>query len=148
MAHFNFARIYENAQRMKAELPKVLANQAKNYFVRSFTLQAWDGAAWKQVKRREPGTPEYKYPKFKGLSRRTSPILVRTGRLRRAVSDSIKIATWERILLVVEAPGAAAHNDGDASRNLAKRHFIGNSPLLDKELKEKALQYYEKIWHV
>ncbi len=143
---FGFQRVLANVERMKKELPFVVANQAQNFFVRRFTLQSWDGSAWKEVKRRIEGTPEYKYPKYKGLSRRTSPILVRTGRLRRAVSNSIKEATWERVLLVVEAPGAAALNDGAPENNLEARTYMKHSPLLDAEIKVKIIKYVDKVW--
>lgn len=143
---FNFKLVLEKVLQTKKDLPLIIANQAQNYFVRAFTLQGWDGDGWQEVKRRQEGTPEYKYPKFKGLSRRTTPILVRTGRLRRSVSNSIKLATWERILLVAEAPGAAAHNDGDPKINLPRRHFMGNSPILDAEIKAKTTKYFDKVW--
>lgn len=144
--NFHFDRLKRNLLQMKHELPIILANQAQNFFVGSFTKQAWDGIGWKEVKRREPGTPEYKYPKFKGLSRRTSPILVRTGRLRRAVSNSIRSATFQNVRLVVDLPYAAAQNDGDPDINLPRRHYMGNSPILVQQQKEKIKSYINKAW--
>lgn len=148
MNKFNLKEVLENARKMKTELPLIIANQAQNFFVRTFTQQAFDGDKWKEVNRRIPGTNEYKYPKFKGLSRRTTPILVRTGRLRRGVSNSIKSATWDRIILMVEAPGAKALNEGDASRNLDPRPFMKSSPVLDQEIKGKIVKYVDRIWKV
>lgn len=130
---------------MKQDLPVILANHAQNYFVSSFTKQGWDDKGWKEVKRRQPGTDEYKYPKFKGLSRRTSPILVRTGRLRRAVSNSIRSATFQSVRLVVDLPYAAAQNDGD-SINLPKRHYMGNSPVLMQQQRIKIKSFINKTW--
>ena len=148
MSKFNFKEILANAAKMKTELPLVIANQAQNFFVRTFTQQAFDGAKWKEVNRRIPGTNEYKYPKFKGLSRRTTPILVRTGRLRRGVSNSIKTATWDRIVLMVEAPGAKALNEGNPDNNLDARPFMKGSPVLDQEIKQKIVKYVDKVWRV
>ena len=141
---FHFDRLRMNLLRMKSELPIILANHAQNFFVGTFTKQAWDGTGWKEVKRRQPGTDEYKYPKFKGLSRRTSPILVRTGRLRRAVSNSIRSATFNSVRLVVDLPYAAAQNDGND--NLPRRRFMGNSPVLVVEQKNKITKYINKAW--
>ena len=140
---FHFGRLLTNLNVMKRELPILLANQAQNFFVRSFTQQGWDGEHWQEVKRRIEGTPEYKYPKFKGLSRRTSPILVRTGRLRRAVSNSIRSATWQSVRLVVDLPYAANQNEGDT---VPRRHYMGNSPLLVAEQQLKIRTYINRIW--
>lgn len=143
---FHFDRLKANLSRVKHELPPILANQAQNYFVASFTKQAWDGVGWREVKRRQEGTDEYKYPRFKGLSRRTSPILVRTGRLRRAVSNSIKSATFQSVRLVVDLPQANAINEGDSTINMPRRRYMGNSPILMQQQKEKIKQYIDKVW--
>ena len=55
---FGFNAIKEKIRAMKEDLPVQLANQAQNYFVGSWKQQGWDGQAWKEVKRREQGTPE------------------------------------------------------------------------------------------
>ena len=143
---FRFQHLLSNLMKMKTELPVILATQAQTYFTRSFTKQSWDGAGWKEVKRRQPGTDEYKYPKFKGLSRRTSPILVRTGALRRAVSNSIRSATFSSVRLVVDLPYAAAQNDGDSKINLPRRHYMGNSPMLMEQQNLKIRNYINKAW--
>lgn len=145
-ASFHFDRLKRNLLQMKHELPPILANQAQNFFVGTFTKQAWDGIGWKEVKRRQPGTDEYKYPKTKGLSRRTSPILVRTGRLRRAVSNSIKSATFQSVRLVVDLPQANAINEGDSTIGMPRRRFMGNSPVLVAQQKAKIKTYIDKLW--
>ena len=141
---FKLGKLKQNIAVMKDTLPVQLANVAQNYFTASFTQQGWDGGQWKEVKRRIPGTPEYKYPKFKGLSRRTSPILVRTGALRRAVSNSIRSATWRSVRLVVDLPYAAAQNNG--SGNVPQRKYMGNSPVLIEKQKLKIKQFVDKAW--
>ena len=143
---FNFDKVRRNFERFKTDIPLVAANTAQNYFVKTFTDQGFDGGSWKEVNRRIPGTSAYKYPKTRDLGRRTSPILVRTGRLRRAVSNSIKTATWDRIQLIVEAPGAKALNEGDDSINLDPRPFMKQSPILDKQIQAKIVKYMDKIW--
>lgn len=142
---FGFGKVLQNIERTKRELPIQLANQAQNYFTGSFTKQGWDSVHWKEVKRREPGTPEYKYPKKKGLSRRTSPILVRTGTLRRAVSNSIRSATFQSVRLIVDLPYAKRHNDG--LKDMPQRKFMGDSPVLRSMQRIKIGSFFNAVWH-
>lgn len=121
-------------QRMKETLPPLIANQAQRFFTKTFKDGGFDDnglKAWKEVNRRIPGTPEYKYPKTTQLSRRTSPILVRTGKLRRAVSESIRTVTFDRITLTVALPYAGYVNDG--TENMPQRKFMGDSADLRKQ---------------
>jgi hypothetical protein len=143
---FGTDKVLKNIDTLKQELPVVLANQAQNYFTNTFRQQGWDGEDWKEPNRRIQGTPEYKYPKKKGLGRRTRATLVQTGRLRRAVSNSIRRATFERVHLVVAVPYAKYHNDGDG--HLPKRQFMGDSPLLRKKQVSTIRQHVDKIWKV
>ena len=48
MSKFNFDRVVKNMEQLKRELPPVLANQAQNYFVRTFTAQGFAGKSWKR----------------------------------------------------------------------------------------------------
>lgn len=115
---------------MKSLLPEKLANQSRNYFVKSFSDQAWEGKAWPEVNRRKKGTPEYKYPKKKDLGRRTRPILIGKGstKLRRAVANSIRVKSWPVVRLVVDLPYARRHNEG--LKGMPKRKYMGDSKLL------------------
>lgn len=141
---FGLGRVRANVEKMKVELPKVLANQAQNFFVGSFEKQGWEGETWKEPKRRIEGTPEYKYPKFKGLSRRTKPTLQLTGALRRAVATSIRTQSFDLIRLVVDLPYAKAQNDGE--KNLPKRHYMGDSPTLRMMQRQKVISYIDRLW--
>ena len=147
---FHTGKILENIKKMKADVPTKLANMTQRFFLESFTNQGWSGDGglnkWKEVKRRQPGTPEYKYPKTKQLSRRTSPILVRTGKLRRAVSNSIRLATFEKIRLIVPLDYAKYQNDG--TNHIAKRKFMGDGPELRKRQRALILNEMGKIWQV
>jgi phage gpG-like protein len=141
---FDFDKLIEAMQKAKTDLPRLLANQAQNHFADSFKAGGWDGRPWKEVKRRQEGTPEYKYPKKKGLSRRTKPILVKSGTLRRAVSMSARVVTWDKIQLVVDLPYAERHNEG--KDGMPKRQFMGDSQALkDKQIK-LINEYMEKVW--
>lgn len=141
---FGFKQIIEGVEKAKDELPRLLANQAQNHFAGSFKRGGWDGTPWKEVKRRQEGTPEYKYPKRKGLSRRTKPILVQSGQLRRAVSMSARVVTWQKILLVVDLPYAERHNEG--KDGMPKRQFMGHSSVLQYKQVELINKYMQSVW--
>lgn len=120
---FKFDVVLTNFKRGENDLAKLIANANKNYYVASFTKQSYNGKPWKEVQRRIKGTQPYKYPKKRGLSRRTKPILIGKGVLRRAVSNSIKSATFKRIEWNVPLPYAEVHNDG--LNGMPKRRFMG-----------------------
>ena len=141
---FGFDVVKEKITRMKEELPKLLANQAQTFFVKSWSNQGWEGDKWQEVKRRIEGTPEYKYPKKKGLGRRTKAILVNTGRLRRAVGSSIRSQQFDRIRLVVDLPYAEVHNDGGV--HAPKRTFMKHSTTLGAMQQEKIKEFTDKVW--
>lgn len=135
---FNFEQVRRNfEEEVKRTLPVKLANQAQNFFAGSFRNQGFTDSslvAWETPKRRIEGTPEWKYPKSKGLGRRTKATLVKSGRLRRAVQDCIKEVTFERIRLLIDVPYAKFHNDG--TDKLPQRKFIGDSVTLRAKQKE------------
>lgn len=87
-------RLQEKLKQKVSELPEIIGNEGQRAFADEFKNQRWDNNKWKEVKRRMPGTFEYKYPKRKGLSRRTNPILVgRTRRLKELLKHLIKKET-------------------------------------------------------
>lgn len=130
MNKFNLDKVKDNVQLLKRRLPRLLANQATKYFTDTFKSGSWEGRRWKEVERRKPGTNEYKYPKKRGLSRRTKPILVKSGKLRRAVSMSARVVTFNKIQLLVDLPYAERHNKG--LDGMPKRQFMGDSKKLRK----------------
>lgn len=123
------------------DAPKILANVGQQHFNKNFAAQSDEGERWPNVKRRESGTFEYKYPKKKYLARRTNPILVgKTRRLKNAVNRSIKSATRNRIVWgVYGAPGVYGyyHNYGIGQN---KRTFMRMSKQLRVELTAKYRQ--------
>lgn len=146
---FRTDTILKNINLIKSTAPRVLANQAQNFFSDSFKKSAWNDfntVKWEEVKRRTPGTFEYKYPKKKGLSRRSSPILVRTGKLRRAVGNSIRTVTFEKIELIVPLVYADVHNTG--TNKIPKRQFMGDSKTLRAMQLKSIYQQFNKVWQV
>lgn len=148
---FGFGSIKEKIRQMKEILPAQLANQAQNYFVASWTKQGWDGKKWETPQRKIQGTSEYKYPKKKGLGRRTRATLVQTGDLRRRTANSIRSAKLGRegVRLVVDLPYAAIHNDGGPMANggkMPQRTFMKDSPILRVQQREKIKLFTDKVW--
>ena len=141
---FNFAEVKKRIVQTKRELPIILAKEAENAFVKNFTDGGFFGENWQEVKRRIPNENAYKYPKKRGLSRRTKPILTLSGRLRRAVSTSTRTKTWDLIKLVVETPYATRHNEG--LNGMPQRQFMADSPVLRKQQAETIKKYFDKVW--
>ena len=141
MSKFNLDRVLQNVEQMKTTLPKVLANDAKRFFLSSWDKQGFTDVGltpWK------PRAKETK--KTKGKS-----ILVGTGKLRRAVANSVKSATFESIKFEVNLPYAAIHNEGGTLHNggtMPKREFMGDSKTLRDLLEKKINLAIEKIWRV
>lgn len=146
---FNLGRVIGNIGQLKRSLPIKLANQAQNFFFTSFKQQGWEDNTlrpWAVPKRRIPGTPEYKYPKNKGLSRRTTPTLVRSGLLRRSVSESIRNTSFDSIKLTVALPYADVHNTG--TDKIPKRQFFGHSKTLETKQVELITNEIDRVWQV
>ena len=120
MDKFNLAEISQKLASTKQELLIQLSVQAQNYFAKSFKNQGFDGNQWEEVKRRKPEENAYKYPKGKGLQRRTQPILTgagykqRGGALRKAVATMSTTAIFRgnQVVMNVNLPYAKIHNEG------------------------------------
>ena len=143
---FNFDVIKRNLEQTKRELPVLLAKQAENYFTGSFKKGALGNDKWPEVERRKVGTSAYKYPKKKGLSRRTSPILVRRGILRGRVSNSIRNANWNQIKLIVDLPYAMFNQEG--TDTIPARPFMKQTTELGNMQKSTITKTMNRIWKV
>ena len=154
---FNFTGVMDKFRRTQRDLPVLLANQAQTYFADTFKQQGIEGQGWKEVKRRIPGTPEYKYPKFKGLQRRESPILVgagyrkRGGTLRARVNRSVMEKTWTRIRLAVDLPYAKIQNEGgmagrNHAANIPARPYMKHTRELETKQRQIIDTQMNKIW--
>ena len=144
LSKFNLGEVRKKYEMTKRVIPVKLAKMTENHFVGHFKDESFEGAKWQTPKRKIAGTQEYKYPKNKGLGRRTSNILVRSGALRRATSNSIRVATWNEIKLVNGIPYAIYNNEG--TDKIPARPFMKDSP----QLRKKQVSLYEseinKIW--
>lgn len=144
LSKFNISDVKKKLQATKRIVPIKLANLTQNHFVSHFTNESFENEKWETPNRKIAGTNEYKYPKFKGLGRRTSKTLVRSGALRRATANSMRNATWQQIKLVNAVPYAEYNNDG--TKYIPARPFMKDS----KELRKKQLTLLNKeidnIW--
>jgi hypothetical protein len=139
---FHLGQVLLNIEKMKRELPIQLANLTQQHFVDSFKEEGWEGNKWKTPKRKIEGTPEYKYPKNKGLSRRVKATLNMTGRLRKAVGMSIRVANFQRIQLIVDVPYAKYLNEG--TPKMVARTFMKDSSKLRELQRNKIEEYFKK----
>lgn len=148
---FNFDRVLQNFNRIKKTMPVRVANATKNYFVKSFTEQSFDGQTWQEVQRRISGTNANKYAK---PASKTRSILIQSGKLRRAVSTSLRLATFDKIEFLIDGgtiPYAKVHNDGEragrgAGFQMPKRQFIGDTKKLREKQVEVIVKEIDTIW--
>lgn len=99
---FNISRVRQNFERLKTTLPTLLANETRNFFVDSFKRQGWEDKSLNKWEKRKSDNK-----KNEGRA-----ILVKSGALKRAVANSIRSKTFEKIELIVPLKYAAVHNDG------------------------------------
>jgi len=158
---FGFEDIKRKLVAMRRETLVLLANQAQNYFVKSFKNQGFNGEPWKEVKRRDPDENAYKYPKTKGLQRQTSPILIGAGFKKRGGTLRMAVATMARtaeigsgtLRMVVDLPYAAIQNEGGEglafgkhSFTMKKRQFIGQTTELTQMQMKKLDEIVTRIF--
>ena len=109
-----------------------LANTAKNNFINNFRQQSFDGKKWKARKNNKDAGRN---------------LLVKTGKLRRDVSNSVSAGHKNSNLsytLVVNNNYAGYNNEG--TDRMPKRQFIGMTPELNRKLLLKISQRLNKIW--
>jgi phage gpG-like protein len=129
---FNFGKI---AQRIKSiDLSLDMANTAKNDFLNNFKTQSFNGKAWQKRK------------STKDAGRN---LLVKTGKLRRDVSNSVSAGHKNNNMsytLIVNNAYADYNNEG--TNRMPKRQFIGMTPDLNKKLLLKINQRLNKVWGI
>ena len=106
---FNFDRVARNFRNI--DLSLVMANTAKNGFLDNFRNQSFDGVAWKKRGGKQDGRN----------------LLVKSGRLRRDVSNSVSRGVKNSNLsytLVVENPYAEIHNSGGTINKQASQRAV------------------------
>jgi phage gpG-like protein len=99
---FQFRRVVQNVEKLKKTLPVLLSNQAQTFFVDSWKKKGWD----------DNGVKAWQNRKDTGKKSQGRATLVKSGKLRRAVGQSIRLKSFDKIQLVVALPYAAVHNEG------------------------------------
>ena len=133
--------IIENFEKLKTELPEILANHAKNHFLKGFRNQggATDHSlgGWKSLSK---SYQEYKYRNNKKRN-----ILTLTGDLKNDIKR--RKATFARTILGTEnIPYAVKHNEGKGG--MPKREFIGDSKKLYKSLEKEIKTELDLVFNV
>jgi hypothetical protein len=140
-----FAKIRARLESAINDIPKVIANEGQKHFNEQFRSQSLEGQKWPEVKRRQPGTFEYKYPKKKYLARRSNPILVgKTRMLKNAVNRSVKRVTRTGVIWGVygsEGKYGSLHNMGIGQK---PRPFMRDTRKFRNRLRLKGLQVIRK----
>jgi phage gpG-like protein len=128
---FKLGAVKKRFEDAKKRLPRQIADESRSFFMKSFEQQGFNNSGsvskWREVQRRIPGTNPYKYPKTRGLSRRTKSILTGTGRLKRSLR--IMQLSFAKSVIATDVPYAIYHNEG--SKYQRKRRFMGNSRALN-----------------
>jgi phage gpG-like protein len=113
---FNTDKLKRKFEDMKRDLPTVLANQARGFFVGNFNRQSFTD------QHPSPWAPR---STNKGARNEGRAILVKTGRLRRAVNSSLKQASFDRIAFSVSGvPYAKIHNEGGVIHRRARTGIL------------------------
>lgn len=129
---FNFGKIISNIKSIDLSLD--IANTAKNEFLNNFKQQSFNGQKWKQRKNNRDS----------GRS-----LLVKSGRLRRDVSNSVAAGHKNSnfsYTLAVNNPYAEFNNSG--TNKMPKRQFVGMTRELNKKLLLKISQKINKAWAI
>jgi phage gpG-like protein len=127
----------------RANLTKVLGNEATNHFKDSWRKQGWQDTTisyWKARKAKvytgggktnRAGTATKLNLTASGKKSIGKAILVQTGRLKRSFYMSVE--SQNRVIVVNPTPYSVYHNYGNPSRNLPQRKFMGKSQTLDEK---------------
>lgn len=101
-----FKSMYRKLQSTQRTLPSVLANVGTNFFISNFDKEGFQDDS---LERWKPRQAKGKVKK----KDQTRKILVKSGKLKRAVNKSVKEKSFKRIVWQVSGiPYAAVHNDG------------------------------------
>lgn len=118
-----FPDVVKNTQTFKARVVTVLANEAKNHYLKGFERGGYQTDASKSG-----------WANRKNDRGSTKAILVKRGHLRRSID--VRRATFDRIIIgTLDIPYAEYHNEG-TQFGLPKREFLGKSTVLITALRK------------
>ena len=128
---FNFLKKRREITQLKAQLPRIVANEALNHFLLGFRTGGGQ-------------TDAGKWPARKRTARRNAgrALLVDTGALRRDVQ--VRLITSRKIVIgTSRLVYAQRHNEG--LKGMPKREFLGDSKKLDAKVNKLILRELNKI---
>lgn len=128
MEKFDFNKIRSRFQRVKVDLPRIIANSCQLYFNNEFNRSEWNGKSWNPRKNRK----------------NTKHLLVDTGALRIALNNCVKNVSWSKVTLAIDLPYAEYQNYG--TEHIPARKFIGDSPELRRTVKAKITREMKKVF--
>lgn len=134
---FNIKRKQKQHSAVVKRIGVLIANEAVNLSKSNFDVQGFQDTGtekWKEVKRRTPGTKAYRSASKGKGSGQTSPILVRTGKLKRSIRYRLiqNISGDVDITIFADIAYAKYHNEG--TRTIPRRRFMGPSAELRKRV--------------
>jgi phage gpG-like protein len=135
MSKMKFDKAIGRFEKIRYGLPKIIADDSVRFFLDGFNKEGFTDTAFKAWKPRKG--------KQSGRNA-TRKILVDSGALRRSVSNSVKVATWDLIKFQVELPYAKYVQEG--TDKMPARKFIGLSKQLMLQNQKKIRQVIDKIW--
>jgi len=141
---FNINKSIARFQRLKPRLPRQIANQALNFFGKSFRQGGFADKVFKRWPKR-----------FKRLSRlrssrtiKEAATLVKSGHLRGAWA--VLSASFSKISVGTRGVRyARRHNEGltdRLGRKMPKRKFIGKSTILERKLERRIVKEIDKTF--
>jgi hypothetical protein len=126
MSKFNFNSKIIEFNFQKEQLMKELAENARDFFVNKFDQEEWQKDKWQEAKDGH------------------HPLLVKTGKLRSDLQNSIKDVTPDGYTIEVDNPYGVYHNEG--TEHLPKRQFIGEDGELSKEQEQIIKTHVNRIF--
>ena len=141
---FDFSLIERKLKKMKIDLPEEIANDSIRYFNDSFKKQGWDSNSWRPRKK---------------VGKKPGKTLIQSGALRRSVKKVS--ANFNKIVIGSYLPYSQIHNEGfngiekvksytrrngavvkshDRHMIMPQRQFMGYSPILNRQHKNKILK--------
>jgi phage gpG-like protein len=125
--------------------PEAIGVEAVNLFKEAFDKEAFDGKKWEDVERRNSDSLWYGHSGQTGRfseARTTARILTgETGDLRNAIRPAIRpggvTIKNEKVYAAVHNFGGPANVYGKKPFTMKKRQFMGVTPELEKNIKEK-----------
>jgi hypothetical protein len=118
MSQFGFDKILQDWNTQKDKMAEELIYASKDYFVKSFESQSWDGNRWVDLKE----TTKKQKANEVGF---VYPILFREGDLKEALHKSVTGKTFNDCELTVQDENASYHNNGEGRQ--PKRQFVGQT---------------------